>query len=189
MQNNAFSLRKRRCRSWILFHETECTLFDIHDAEGIADNAECEEAEYDPDRVDLALHQSHACERHEQRDQARHQLIEDGLNRRRDDFALGVRDLRDNDRDVDARPLVDQGAHDEEAEDRGTFREFLQAVASDILDDVRAFGVAVLDAVPAHPEADEVEEHEEDDWAEDAAGDGERCCNVCTNVWTRRYSP
>ena len=66
-------------------------------------------------------------------------------------LALSVRDFRDDDRDVDARPFVDESAHDEQAEDGSTFREFLELVASDILHDVRAFRVAVLDAVVADP--------------------------------------
>ena len=84
-------------------------LLHIHDAEGIADDADGKEAEDDPDRVDLPLEERHARERHEQRHEARHELIEDRLHRRDDDLALRVRDSRDNDRDVDARPLVDPG--------------------------------------------------------------------------------
>lgn len=43
--------------------------------------------------------------------------------------------------------FIDQGAHDKEAEDRRSFRQFLQEAATHILNDIQSFFIAVRDAV------------------------------------------
>ena len=68
--------------------------------------------------------QPHTGESQQQRHQARHQLVEDGLHRGDVGMPGLVGDLGHHQRDIHVRPLVDQGAHNKQAENGRSFRQF-----------------------------------------------------------------
>lgn len=84
-----------------------------------------------------------------------------------------VGDLGHHQRDIYVRPLVDQRAHDKQAENGRPFRQFLQEAAAHVVDDVHPFTVTVGHAVIAGQQAHQVEQHEEQDRSEQAAAHGD----------------
>ncbi|MNR50696.1 hypothetical protein D3C85_1702540 [compost metagenome] len=72
-----------------------------------------------------------------------------------------VGDFRHHQRDIHVRPLVNQCPHDKQAENRRSFRQFLQEAAAHVVNDIHPFAVAVGHAVIAGQQAHQVEQDEE----------------------------
>ena len=143
------------------------------EADSVAHDTDGEEANDDEQRVHALLQEIHAGEGHEKGNDARHEAVEDALERRHDMLAGAVVVLGKNQGHIDRGPFRHQGAHDQKTENRGTFRQITHLVAAHLIDELRALVITVHDTVPVRQEADDIEGDEENQRADDAAREGD----------------
>lgn len=95
------------------FDAPQRIFFSGKEADPVAEDTDGEEAEDDEERIDALLQEIHAGKRHEKRDDAGHEAVEDGLERRDHVLPLAVCVLGEHQGHVDRRPLCHEGPHDE----------------------------------------------------------------------------
>ena len=79
----------------------------------IANNADCEEATDDDQRVDALLEEIHAGEGHQQGNDTGHEAVENALNCGNHMLTGTVVVLRENEGHIDRGPFCNEGAHNE----------------------------------------------------------------------------